>query len=241
MRILIINGSPRGKNSSSLRLTMALAEGLRREGDEVETVDISKLDIQGCRGCFGCWASGGTCVIKDDFFAIFKERYLPSELVIWSFPLYFYGIPSKLKAFIDRKFINDWPDMTLEKDGSPTHPSRWDDSHISHIVVSTCGFFTAEGLYDAVLANFRLMHREKFKEAITCGEGGCFINGKSSEFTARYLELVKKAGGEYRQKGSFSEETRAALMQPVEPHEQYLKASQGANPLWKYSQRPKER
>ena len=80
MRMLIINGSPRGEQSSTLRLTKSLTEGLRREGDKVDVVDISKHEIQGCRGCFGCWASGGKCVIKDDFFEIFKERHLPSEL-----------------------------------------------------------------------------------------------------------------------------------------------------------------
>ena len=232
MRILIINGSPRGEKSSTLKVANALVEGIRREGDAVDLVDISKHNIEGCRGCFACWVNGGKCAIQDDFFKLFKERHLPSDLIIWSFPLYYFGIPSQLKAYIDRQFINLWPDMTIDEDGCPSHPLRWDESHISHIAVSTCGFFTAEGLYDAVLANFRLIFRHNLKEAITCGEGGCFMGGKAAECVSHYLDVVKRAGREYRDMGSFSKETRTDLMKPIVPTDAYNDSTAAAG-MWK--------
>ena len=111
MKILILNGSPKGERSATLKLARAFAEGVRREGEELDLIDLSKQNVSGCRGCFGCWANGGTCVIRDDFPALFKEHYLPADLVLWSFPLYYFEMPSQLKAFLDRTFVNNWPDM----------------------------------------------------------------------------------------------------------------------------------
>lgn len=234
MKILILNGSPKGESSSTLKLSRALVDGMKSEGDELDEIDLSKYDVNGCRGCFACWATAGICVIRDDFFKLFRERYLTANIVIWSFPLYFYEMPSKLKAFMDRLFVNDWPDMTFEDDGTPSHPTRWPNEHLGHIVVSTCGFYTAEGLYDAVLPHFRLVFRDLFKEAITCGEGGCFMGERSRKFAEMYLEKVKKAGEEYREAGEFSKETREALMLPIIPSDKYVENSKGAVPAWKY-------
>ena len=53
MKILVINGSPRGERSNTLRVTNAFLRGMARSADiSVETVDISKMDIRPCLGCF---------------------------------------------------------------------------------------------------------------------------------------------------------------------------------------------
>ena len=57
MKILILNGSPKGERSATLKLARAFADGVRREGDVLDLIDISKSDVHGCRGCFGCWAN----------------------------------------------------------------------------------------------------------------------------------------------------------------------------------------
>ena len=48
--------------------------------------------IEYCTGCFSCMRNGGTCVHEDDMREILEES-LASDLLIWSFPLYCYGIP----------------------------------------------------------------------------------------------------------------------------------------------------
>ena len=54
MKILLINGSPKGKMSNSLRLANAFIDGLSAETKEVtvEELDLSALKIASCKGCF---------------------------------------------------------------------------------------------------------------------------------------------------------------------------------------------
>ena len=56
--------------------------------------------IEFCTGCFSCMRNGGTCVHEDDMRGILEE-ILASDLLIWSFPLYCYGMPASLKALLD--------------------------------------------------------------------------------------------------------------------------------------------
>ena len=53
MRVFVINGSPKGSRSNTLRLTNAFLEGL---GDgEVRTLTVGDMNIKPCLGCFACW------------------------------------------------------------------------------------------------------------------------------------------------------------------------------------------
>ena len=45
--------------------------------------------------------NGGACVHDDDMKAILEE-ILACDLLVWSFPLYCYGMPASLKALLDR-------------------------------------------------------------------------------------------------------------------------------------------
>ena len=94
MKLLIINGSPRKKQSNSLKLTHSFVDGFKRacqeKGSEVEVeeVEVSSLNISACKGCFACWKNTpGQCVIKDDMQKII-EKQISADVIIWSFPLY---------------------------------------------------------------------------------------------------------------------------------------------------------
>lgn len=222
MRILILNGSPRSEKSNTMHLTRAFVEGLAKDGDVVDTIDIAKSDIQGCRGCMACWATGGVCAIKDDVPRLQEELYFKADLVIWSFPLYFFSLPSKMKAFMDRLFLNDCPDMVMNENGFPTHPSRHDTSGMRDFVISTCGFYTSEGLYDAVRAQFNIVFKDQFAGMITCGQGGLFESEAAAPLTRPYLEKVKAAGREFSASGALSDKTQAGLTEPIISKEKYM-------------------
>ncbi|MBQ1572829.1 MAG: flavodoxin family protein, partial [Clostridiales bacterium] len=115
MKVLILNGSPKIERSNTLHVTDAFVSGFP-EGTEVKRIDIYAKDIKPCRGCFACWASAdGTCAIKDDMaeiIAAIKE----SDVIIESFPLYFYGMPSQLKAVTDRCLALAEPYMGTRSD-----------------------------------------------------------------------------------------------------------------------------
>jgi multimeric flavodoxin WrbA len=100
MKILGILGSPRGKNSQTLRLANAFAEGVKASDVDVELVDICRLKIEYCRACDVCHRTG-RCVHKDDFVAL-RERLLAADGIMLSSPDYFRTVTAQLKTMIDR-------------------------------------------------------------------------------------------------------------------------------------------
>ena len=100
MKILILNGSPKCDRSNTIRIANACTEGFP-EGTDIEQIDIYAKDIKPCKGCFSCWKSEGKCVIRDDMDEIIAA-IKSADVIIESYPLYFYGMPSQMKAMTDR-------------------------------------------------------------------------------------------------------------------------------------------
>lgn len=102
MNILVLKGSPKEK-SDTMHLTRSFLQGLNENGEHAITIiDVIKKQIRPCIGCFQCWQRGdGNCVQQDDQNEILAA-YRAADMIIWSFPLYCYGMPSHLKAVLDR-------------------------------------------------------------------------------------------------------------------------------------------
>lgn len=98
MQALLLNGSPRGAASNTLRLSRAFLQGT---GWPFETFSLTENRIEPCRGCMACWRSGAPCTIADDFSA-FVGQFRRADVLIASFPLYYFGLPAQLKALLDR-------------------------------------------------------------------------------------------------------------------------------------------
>ena len=223
MKILIINGSPKGERSNSLRLANAFAEGMgTRVSTEVETVDLSKMDIRSCKGCFGCWkATPGKCLIKDDMPGVI-EKLIAADVIVYSFPLYYFSVPGILKNMIDRMLPMVLPFMAERSDGvgSGSHPARYDMSGKRYVLISTCGFYSAKGNYDAVCGMFDHICGKDNYEKIFCGQGELFAIDALRAQTSAYLDTVNKAGAEFA--GSrISDETREELSRLLFPKEQF--------------------
>ena len=121
MKVLVLNGSPK-KKSDTFRLTEAFLRGFNREKKhEVHIINVIEKDIAPCRGCFGCWQRlDGHCVIQDDQNAIL-DLYRTADVILWSFPLYCYAMPSHLKALLDRTIPLVKMNMVQEADGTVHH------------------------------------------------------------------------------------------------------------------------
>ena len=150
MKILVLNGSPK-KKSDTFRLTDAFLKGLNRNGQhEVNIINVIDKKIGPCRGCFGCWQRGdGHCVIPDDQNAIL-DLYRNADVIIWSFPLYCYGMPSHLKAVLDRTIPLVKMKMVQNPDGTVRHEALADFSRIHTLVICGCGFPHWEGNFDGL-------------------------------------------------------------------------------------------
>jgi len=100
MKILGINGSPRGKNSRTLKLVAAVLDGAKARGAETELVDIGALDIRYCLGCQVCYAEG-ECVHDDDL-AELVSKMLSADGIVLGSPVYMHSVTAQLKTVIDR-------------------------------------------------------------------------------------------------------------------------------------------
>lgn len=145
------------------------------------------------------------------------DKILWADVVVWSFPLYYFGLPGQLKTLIDRQLPMSLPFMCTETE-SGGHPSRYDMSGKSTVVISTCGFYTAQGNYDCVTSLYDRLCGKGGYTAIFCGQGELFRVKELSERTDEYLSWVKKAGQEFAS-GGITGETRGKLDQNLFPRD----------------------
>lgn len=101
MKIVGIQSSPRGKNSTTLKLLDAALKGAAEDGAEVELIDVAKLKIQYCNACNSCHETGVCTIQKDDFNAVL-QKLLAADGIIWSSPNYINNITAQLKTLFDR-------------------------------------------------------------------------------------------------------------------------------------------
>ena len=229
MNVLLINGSPKGKRSNTYKLATSFIEGIREISEiSLEELFIDNLEIKPCLGCFSCWnKTPGNCVIKDDMQEVIK-KLLWADITIWSFPLYYFSVPGRLKNLIDRQLPMVLPFMVKDAERG-SHPTRYDMTNKRNVLISTCGFYTTEGNYDAVISMFNHLLGKDNYEKIFCSQGELFRIPELSKRTNEYLEYVKSAGKEYIT-GRITEKTKKqlnTLLFPKETFEAMADASWG--------------
>ena len=169
-KVLILSASPRKGGNSDL-LCDQFAKGAEEAGHQVEKVCLRDRKINGCLGCGACQRNGGTCVQKDDMEKIYAaiER---ADVIVESFPLYFYGLPGTLKTMTDRCLpytkAYGWSKGTQHELRDPKMLEK------RLVLISTCWHTGIEQLYAAVRAEFDLICGGKY-ETIFCPQGELFV------------------------------------------------------------------
>ncbi len=211
MKVIVLNGSPKGENSNTMILTKQFIEGLNSvNNNSIELIDLSKKSIQHCLGCFLCWKKRPyRCVINDDVDDILK-LFVNAELIIWSFPLYHYGMPSKMKAFLDRTL----PLSVLFSNIRKGSYYGILNNNTKHIIISTCGAI-CENSYSSVDEMFKLSYGEENLEKIYLMGGEAISYLENPETLTNYLKNVKEAGIEYSKFGKFSDSTKESLQKCI--------------------------
>lgn len=216
MKILILNGSPKSSRSNTMNITRAFIEGFPKD-TKVEQIDLYKKEIKPCLGCFSCWSkTPGECVIKDDMKEIY-EKIKASDIIIESFPLYFFGMPSVMKCLTDRCLPFMLPYMGNQTgNGSSFHELRDENMHNKKLVlISTCGYVDTKSMYPALLKQYDLICGENCYTSIICPEGELFIAEKAKRQRESYLRDIREAGKEFSESYCISEKTMYKISIPI--------------------------
>ncbi|MDR2964514.1 MAG: NAD(P)H-dependent oxidoreductase [Treponema sp.] len=189
-------------DNSTLKLTEAFMQGMyiATKAKKDEDLNIDRECIEPCKGCNACWqSSSGKCDNIKGMRNIY-QKFHDADLIIWSFPLYYYGSPSIMKAFVG---IKSKPDQ-------------------KHVIISAGTFSTTKGEYEAIVKQFRDLYKDKFI-SILCPQGEVFAIPKLSEKTTKYLALVRTGAAQYLMKGIISPNIEKQLTIPLFSKEEYEK------------------
>lgn len=219
MKILVFNGSPKGEKSDTMHVTRAFLEGMTAAGEQqVKIITAVDQHVEYCTGCFSCMHNGGTCIHDDDMRGILEE-ILKSDLLIFSFPLYCYGMPAPLKAIIDR--ILPLSKMTMEKVGDRyEHVGQADYSHLKYVMISGCGFPNSRQNFEPAVAQFKLLFPCDHT-ILTVPESPMFNTPEAAVVTVPRLQQVKEAGKQYAKTGRIDPDLLSAICSPMIPEAQY--------------------
>jgi len=99
MKILVLTSSPRVKGTSNT-LTEEFIKGAQDAGHEIEKIDLAKAHINPCLGCNYC-GMDGDCIQQDEMQSIIAKM-LEVDALCLATPVYYFGVSSQLKKFIDR-------------------------------------------------------------------------------------------------------------------------------------------
>jgi multimeric flavodoxin WrbA len=152
MKTLIISASPRHDGNSHV-LAQAAMDGARSAGHTVEHVfldDYVQLMLDNCRRCRR--PEDQQCSLDDRYAELLLDKMLPAAGLIYAMPLYFYGMPGRLKTVFDRLFC-------YTSDSAPQQ-----DSVVSNIMDKKVGVLisceeTYVGATQGVIAQFQELTR----------------------------------------------------------------------------------
>lgn len=225
MKIMIFNGSPKKNASDTMCMTRAFVEGMNEsDKNEVQTVHVIEKHIEFCSGCFSCMKNGGNCIHKDDMKGILEE-ILQSDLLIFSYPLYCYGMPAPLKALIDRTM--PLSSMAMQKvEGRYAHVSQADVSRLKYVMICGCGFPNSRQNFEPAIAQFKLCFPINHT-IITVPESPMFNVLEAELVTKPRLELIRQAGNQYAKTGKIESDLMAKITSPMIPEDEYAKIVNG--------------
>jgi len=226
MKIVAINGSPRGKASNTNVMVTAFFKGAQTAGAETVNVYLAEKEIKHCKGCFSCWINTpGQCVIKDDMAEIISLTE-GADILVLATPLYFDNISGILKDFMDRSIVKGDPHFQKDATGESRHLKNIKEPSPKLVMMSNCGF--PERSHFQVVSHWveraaLNMHTEVIGQ-IYATQGGLLTTPieELQPVIFNYLQLLEKAGEEVVTNLKITEKTDKLLEQSFIPDEIYI-------------------
>ncbi len=216
LKILVLNGSPRGKDSATMAVTNAFLEGLKAEANcEIEIIELSSLKIIPCLGCLSCWGrTEGECIIQNDDIPLMKQKIEDCDIFIESYPLYFFGMPGTMKVFTDRMLSMM---CTYRGQKPPTNKESFHGIRNPHnnqrfVVISSCAYSETSQVFDSLSRQYDCICGQDKYEKIFVPQLKTLM--ELDHLKSRHEKFLSKfvlAGKEFAKAGVLSEETRVNL------------------------------
>jgi len=217
MKILEINGSPRGEHGNTQLLAEEFLQGAREAGADIDVVYLKDKRVEHCLGCLNCMLkTPGVCVHQDDMPELLL-RIRAAEILVYATPLYIFSVPGLMKDFMDRQLPLGQPFIDI-KDGRCSHPLRYRDMKTKSVVlISTCGFPETEN-FSGLKETWRTWFRtgKRAIAGIVCCAGGAVLRRVENRSAFQwYLDAVRSAGHEVVETGRIADSTQAILDHPL--------------------------
>jgi multimeric flavodoxin WrbA len=103
VKTLVVSASPRDDGNSHV-LAQSAIDGARSGDHDVRHVFLDDYVDRMLGNCRQCRRPDGSCSLGDRYEELLIEHILPADGVVFAMPLYFYGMPARLKTVFDRLF-----------------------------------------------------------------------------------------------------------------------------------------
>lgn len=217
MKIVAINGSPKGKDSNTHVMVNAFLKGAQKTGAETVNIFLSEKRIEHCKGCHTCWLRGpGQCVINDDMLEVLSPAG-GANVIVFATPIYFENISGMLKVFMDRMTMIGGPQSQKDKSEKVQDSKSPTAQSPKLMIIASCGHPDREEFQ--VVSHW--MRRVALKMGMDLiGEiyavQGKFLTAPTEELKpalSDYLRLLEAAGKEIASDLKLSDTTKSLLSQ----------------------------
>ena len=191
MKVLLINGSPRVGDNTSIALK-EMESIFTKEGIETETIQIGTRDIRGCIACGQC-AGKGKCVFDDIVNEVAPKFQACDGLVVGS-PVYYASANATLVAFLTRLFYSTPFDKAMKVGAAVAVARR---GGLSSTFDELNKFFTISGMPIASSQYWNSVHGRLPGEALQDEEGLQTMRtlARNMTFLMKSIALGKEAYG----------------------------------------------
>jgi multimeric flavodoxin WrbA len=221
MKVLVLNGSPRGARSITGRLLESLARGFTSGGAEIAEFHVANLKIAPCTACLSCMHKHpGQCAAKDDMEGIYEQMKV-SDLLVVGTPVYVDNMSAQMKTVMDRCICSLEPFLVRDEAGRVRH-SYWWRMPAKFLLVSTSGF-PEEETFLPLIATFRAQAANFGSRSIgeVCIPGSIALQIEPSKLTG-HLSLLQELGLHLAKTGEIARETLENLNVPPLTTTEYL-------------------
>lgn len=104
MKVLLINGSTH-ENGTTAAALKVIADELKAQGVDSETVCLGTAAVHSCTGCMGCQKTG-KCVFNDDPVNAIGEKVKEADGYIFGAPVHYASPSGAMVALLDRLFYS---------------------------------------------------------------------------------------------------------------------------------------